>query len=340
MKDMVGMAVEYSNCRNTVLSNGIVKEYPIGGMICDYLQFSPKELKRLLAEMPMRSDADSVEKRDEALMWLYNETLDTYGVVAASMLLVDLSNFLLDISPNDLQKAETAIALANVFFSEEIKSSVFSDTPYVDFGRTDIRQAFLFAYATYLQQYALIYTTVHEYIDSNNDIDLIATFFEDNTQYQDILYRIVLYDGGFHSVYGIKSGMALALFEMAHLSQEKKTIKCCKNCGKLFVPFGRADVKYCGYQLNHNSAVTCRELASRSVKTRMQKNDIVAQEYRRLYMRYQMATKRHPGDKLIASRFAELRRAMSEKRQLRDAGKLSSDDLLEWLASMDTENGE
>lgn len=340
MKDIIGMAVEYNNNLNTVMGNGVVKGYPIGGMLCDYLRFTPAALKDLLTSMPLSTEPDTIENRDQALNWLYERVLGQYGIVAALMMVVDLSSFLFDISPNDPEKSRIAIAMSESFFSDELKAATFSGTPYSTFGTENIGQSFLTAFAPYLQQYSLIYTTVHDYIDSNYETERIATFFEDNTQFQDIHYRIMLYDGSFHSVYGIKSGMGLALFELAHLSQEKRTIKHCKNCGRLFVPFGRADTLYCGYPTEENPATTCRNVASRSVKARMHKNDLVTQEYRRLYMRYKMALKRHPDNTQLVDRFAELKGEMASKRKLREAAILSSDEILEWLATMDIDTHE
>ena len=72
----------------------------------------------------------------------------------------------------------------------------------------------------------------------------------------------------------------------------------------------------------------------------MHKNDLVTQEYRRLYMRYKMALKRHPDNTQLVDRFSELKGEMASKRKLREAAKLSSDEILEWLATMDIDTHE
>ena len=67
----IGLNVEFDGKRNIVMEGGIVKEYPIGGLICDYARLHPTELKPLIMNNPFFQDMDLRENGGEALMSLY-----------------------------------------------------------------------------------------------------------------------------------------------------------------------------------------------------------------------------------------------------------------------------
>ena len=127
------------------------------------------------------------------------------------------------------------------------------------------------------------------------------------------------------------------LFEFAHvLDNDIKIIKC-RNCNKYFVPIGRTDTIYCGYPSPQNKDKACRDIGAQVTRTKKIKNDIVTMEYRRLYMRLKMRLKRHPEDKRIQQKLIELTNEMKILRNKREAGLVSSDDILEWISSIDAE---
>ena len=48
-----GLSVFYNNGKNyTLVGDGIVREYPVGGLICEYCRLVPTELKDIILDCP------------------------------------------------------------------------------------------------------------------------------------------------------------------------------------------------------------------------------------------------------------------------------------------------
>ena len=123
---------------------------------------------------------------------------------------------------------------------------------------------------------------------------------------------------------------------MAHaIDTEAKIVKC-RNCNNYFVPVGRADAVYCGYPSPQDGNKDCRDIGAQATRTKKMKNDVVTQEYRRLYMRLTMGIKRHPEDLKLQMALTDLTKGMKKLRKQRVEGTVSSDDILEWIHSMDS----
>ena len=165
--------------------------------------------------------------------------------------------------------------------------------------------------------------------------------YADNTDFQHIDFHIMFYDNAFHSIYTIKSSMSLILFEAAHAMDAQTKFVKCKNCGNYFVPVGRSDSVYCGYPSPQDETKECREVGANATRAKKMKNDVLTQEYRRLYMRLKMAIKRHPDDTALQERFKELTEGMKARKKQKEDGEMSVDAILEWLTSFDNNlNGE
>lgn len=164
----------------------------------------------------------------------------------------------------------------------------------------------------------------------------ILSLYMKNMEYQHFDFTIMLYEGKFHSVYTINSSLSLIIFEMAHVIDVETKIVRCRNCNKYFVPVGRADSVYCGYPSPQDENKNCRDIGAQATRVRKVKNDIVTQEYRRLYMRLKMSLNRHPDNIKVQEKLKELTQKMKNLRKKRDEGLVSSDDILEWLNSIDS----
>ena len=46
----IGLNIEFDGKKNIVMESGIIKEYPIGGLICEYARLRPTELKPIIME--------------------------------------------------------------------------------------------------------------------------------------------------------------------------------------------------------------------------------------------------------------------------------------------------
>lgn len=337
----IGLNVEFDGKRNIVMEGGIVKEYPIGGLICDYARLHPTELKPLIMNNPFFQDMDLRENGGEALMSLYETMKEKYGVVTAVMVLTDISDIMADFNRANDEELQKLLATLNEDKDiNKIKEFILGDTGFNEFGITTIGQALLSSYAAYANSYVVFKHTFNMLVTENEyDEDQVMKFWDlysSHVEFQHIDFQIMFFNNAFHSIYTIKSSLSLVLFEAAHaLETNTKFIKC-KNCGNYFVPVGRSDSKYCGYPSPQDASKNCRDIGANATQAKKMKNDALTQEYRRLYMRLKMALKRHPEDQELASRLKELTDGMKERRKLLKTGGIYPDDVLEWISSFDS----
>ena len=92
----IGLSVEFDGKKNIVMNDGVITEYPIGGMACEYARLHPTEVKPLILENPYFQDEDLKKNGGHALMELYKACLAKFGVVTAVMIITDFSNFMAD----------------------------------------------------------------------------------------------------------------------------------------------------------------------------------------------------------------------------------------------------
>lgn len=330
-----GMAVEFNGTKNIVLAGEELQEYPIGGMICEYARLKPTELKQMIIENPFYSEEDVFEKSPDALMWFYEKTRSVYGVVISNIVVIEMTNILTDYFKAD----ESQIA---VFLKEcnennnAIKEYILKDSGFDAFGVSTVGQLMLTAYYSFASSYAVFMKLFDALISA--DMEVAAELFTKsfcNPEFQHIGFKIVYYDRGIHSIYTIESAFSLMLFEVAHILDYGAKIIKCENCGHYFVPVGRADSKYCGYPSPQDPTKTCRAIGAQVKRKEKMKQDVVTQEYRRLYMRLKMRQRRHPDDKHTEQTLKDLTVQMKAILAEREAGKKSSDDILEWLHNID-----
>lgn len=338
----IGLNVDFNGKKNIVLNGDIIKEYPIGGMICEYARLRPTEIKPIIMKNPYFHDADLDENGAHALMSLYEGLLEKFGVITAVMVITDISGYLADLNrANEEELKEQLDPMNEDKDTDQIKSFILKDTGYEEFGITTIGQALLTTYAQYAISYVTFKYSFNMLASSGEfEEDHVMAFwglYSSDTDFQHIDFHIMFYDNAFHSVYTIKSSMSLILFEAAHaMDTETKFVKC-KNCGQYFVPVGRSDSVYCGYPSPQDSTKDCRDVGANATRAKKMKNDTLTQEYRRLYMRLKMAMKRHPDDSNLKEQFKKLTEGMKEKRKQRDMGTISTDEILEWISKIENE---
>jgi hypothetical protein len=336
----VGLLVEFDGSKNVVMMGDVIKDYPIGGMACEYARLRPTELKAVVLSNPYFQDKELRENGGKALMSLYDSLLEKFGVVTAGMVISDFSNLMANYSKANREELQKLIASANAAErKEQIKSFILKDTDYEEFGVDTIGQAMLMAYYDYATSYS-VFRNLFDMLASDkeyeeNQVKAFWSLYTENADYQHIDFQILLYDNGFHSVYNIKSSLSLIMFEAAHaIDADTKFVKC-KNCGKYFVPVGRSDSLYCGYPSPQEPSKQCRDVGANATRARKMKNDTLTQEYRRLYMRIKMALKRHPDDEALVQKLTELTEGMKLRKQQQKKAELSADDVLEWLHAFD-----
>ena len=336
----IGLNIEFDGKKNIVMESGIIKEYPIGGLICEYARLRPTELKPIIMENTYFHNTDLKENGAQALMAFYESLLEKFGVVTAVMVLTDFSGFLADFNrANDDELKMLIEPMNEVRNTDQVKSFILEDTGIDEFGIETIGQARLTAYATYADSYVAFRHSFNMLVSGEEfEEDQVMAFwglYAENTDFQHIDFRIMFFDNAFHSIYTVKSSMSLILFEAAHAMDAKIKFVKCKNCGNYFVPIGRSDSVYCGYPSPQDETKDCRDVGANATRAKKMKNDTLTQEYRRLYMRLKMAVKRHPESADLQERLLELTEGMKSRRKQKEDGVLSTDEILEWLSAFD-----
>ncbi len=336
----IGLNVDFDGKKNIVIEGDIIKEYPIGGMACEYARLRSTEIKPLIMENPYFHDTDLNGNGSHALMSLYEVCLAKFGVVTAVMIVTDFSAFIADFIQENEEELQGPIALMNGDKeTSQVKSFILEKTGFDEFGIGTIGQTLLSAYAAYADSYVAFKHSFNMLVSGEEyEEDQVMAFwglYATNTDFQHIDFHIMFFDDSFHSIYTIKSSMSLILFEAAHaMAANTKFVKC-KNCGNYFVPVGRADSLYCGYPSPQDETKECRDVGANATRAKKMKNDVLTQEYRRLYMRLKMALKRHPDDVSLHERLMELTEGMKERKKQKKEGTISADVILEWLTSFD-----
>lgn len=336
----IGLNVDFDGKKNIVMEGDIIKEYPIGGMACEYARLHPNEIKPLILENPYFQDTDLKENGGHALMSLYETSLKKFGIITAVMIITDFSGFMADFSRANEEELKGLLdPLNGDKDTNKINSFVLEETGFDEFGISTIGQAMLTAYAAYADCYVAFKHSFNMLASGEEyEEDQVMAFwglYATNTDFQHIDFHIMFYDNAFHSIYTIKSSMSLILFEAAHAMDANTKFVKCKNCGNYFVPVGRSDSVYCGYPAPQDETKECRDVGANATRARKMKNDVLTQEYRRLYMRLKMAIKRHPDDTALQERFQELTEGMKVRKEQKEEGAISVDDILEWLTSFD-----
>jgi len=339
----IGLQVVFDGVNNIVMEEGVVKEYPIGGLICEYARLKPTEIKPIILKCPLFKEKNFNGKINKAMLWLFNALKKRYGIVTSVMVITDFSNFIADYKKANTTELSRLLAQSNRGIKKDkIKQFILQDTGYDMFGIQTVGQALLTAYSTYAISYVVfkksfMMLTAEEF--DKNAVSGFLSLYGENYEMQHIDFSIILYEKSFHSIYNIKSSMSLLLFEIAHsLNNNTKFVKC-KNCGEYFVPTGRVDSLYCGYPSPQNKEKACRDIGAQATRAKKMKNDIVTQEYRRLYMRLKMAIKRHPDNEILKKQLQKLTSEMKKLRDKKASTKISADDILEWIQKEDENCG-
>ena len=336
----IGLNVDFDGKTNIVLENGIIKEYPIGGMACEYARFHPAEIKPLILENTFFRNTNLKANGGHAIMELYEACLAKFGVVTAVMIITDISSLMADFNLANTEELKEMIdSLNEDKATNQIKSFILKDSGYDEFGITTIGQAMLSAYEEYVGSYAAFKHSFNMLAsDAEYEEKQVMGFwglYASDIDFQHIDFHIMFYDNSFHSIYTIKSSMSLILFEAAHAMDAGTKFVKCKNCGHYFVPVGRSDSVYCGFPSPQDATRECREVGANATRARKMKNDTLTQEYRRLYMRLKMAIKRHPDDAILHERLEDLTEGMKTRKKQKEEGSISVDSILEWLMAFE-----
>ena len=149
----VGLNVEFDGKKNIVMEGDVIKEYPIGGMICEYARLRPTEIKAFIMENSYFEDTDLKENGGRALMNFYEAMKEKLDIVTAIMVLTDFSNLMADFNRASDEELKALLDSLDATETHQIKSYILENTGFEEYGISTIGQALLSAYAGFANCY-------------------------------------------------------------------------------------------------------------------------------------------------------------------------------------------
>ena len=223
-----------------------------------------------------------------------------------------------------------------------VKEFILEGTGYDDFGFDDFGQFLLTAYANFADSISSLKYSFSSLLndnrynesdfDSEKGYEIIASMCTRLMCSQDIDFRILRLEDGFKKMYTVNTVMSLLLFEVINCMENNVHFTKCENCGKIFVPEGRKDTKYCSNPSPQNPDKTCREIGAQVARANKEKNDVVTKKYRKKYLSHKMRARRHPGDIRYSKVLNELTTGMKEWRIKLKEGSATVGQFEEWIS--------
>lgn len=315
-------------------------EYPVGGLICEYIRLTPMDIKPIIMACDGLDKPGTTDNYPDTFLQFHERINAEFPPVISTMIALEFMN-----SAEDWFKAvrenriDEYLSLLNSNSYDSVRKFIFDDTGCEGIGGDTVLQILLTSYYTFAEKYVLTKAMFNQIMESdeNDDdahargIEAFTAMYGEHMDMQHIDYRLILTEKGFESLYTIKSSFSLLIFDMAHAINTEARIGKCKNCGHYFVPEGRSDSVYCSYPLCDNKEKTCKDVGAQVTRANKEKTDAATREYRRVYMRYKMATNRHPEDKAVAAKFESLTGEIRNWRNKMADGSATTEEFLEWL---------
>lgn len=357
MKQPLGLSLTEKDKQYTIFKEGATESRPVGGLITEYLRIPFVKLREIVDDVPY-GDKDFLEVRNsldrvvpEVMFYFENMIPKYFSHIQSSIIVSDFFNGLNIISNRERRDdmVEFSSKLIMEWKENDVISKMLPDEAWVTVDEIiTVRDFFLVLYNEILKMYILIslllesvmrtydkYGTFKpEGVDTKAN-DHIYEFFEGEIGAQDIDYKIIFLEGELQSVYTVNSAMSLLLFDFAHVWKNDTAFVKCRNCGKYFVPVGRADSKYCPYPLADDSSKTCKDVGAQNTRADKEKNDTTTKEYRRIYMKLNMNAKRHPDDEAAQEKLERIKSEIKDIRNKLAHGMITEAEFLEWLNSFD-----
>lgn len=335
-----GIGIFFDGKKNNMILPNLSGEYRIGAMICEYLRLAPTKLKDIILSCDGLNEKETADSFIKTFVEFHEKLFEEFPCVTAAMIEIEFMNVLDDwfkaVRENKVEEIKKSLHESS---NEKIDEFIFKDTGFSDYGNDTVLQLLLTCYSGFATNYVLtkgLFIKLYELGVGNEQehvegVDLLIDMYSKYIDIQHIDYRIVVTNNGLESLYTVKSSLSLLMFEVAHCIQSNVKISKCKNCGNYFIPERRSDEVYCAYPLRDDKTKTCKDVGAQVTRANKEKNDAATKKYRQMYMRYKMATKRHPDDSVVAERFEELTKEAKEWRNKISHGNATAEDFIKWL---------
>lgn len=334
-----GLNTVFNGSKYKLVMAHSLDEYPIGGLICEYMRLTPTDIKDLILSCDGLDKEGTRDNYAEVFMQLHQKLYDCFPPVIGTMIAVEFINAAQDWF-KAVQEGSTQMFL-NKYTStyDSIRTFILEDTGYDCYGGETVLQVLLTLYYMFAENYVLTKVMFNNLMENDEcdeekqskTVDLFASLFGEYMDMQHIDYRLILTENGIESLYTIKSSFSLLIFDLAHTISTDTNIVKCKNCGHYFVQEGRSNTVYCSYPLRDNKKKTCKDIGAQLTRANKEKTDVATREYRRVYMRYKMMTNRHPNDTAAAEKLSRLTTEVRDWRNKLAHGRATTEEFLAWL---------
>ena len=321
-------------------------EYKIGEIMCemDRVTDSIDRILEIILLLENFEEPVSSESIFQTLELLESEFSNEFGVASGVLLITDFAATLNTCFKSKLKKDKNG-QVNGLEYSDSVEKKVLEKAGFSKMGLDTVGQALVTALIfeeNLLKRYSKLVSLVMDRLMKSENYNvaesLIAhALFEngDLIRFQHIDYRIMDIEDKLENVYGIQDSFSLIMFEVANCINNKIEIRQCKNCGRYFPLHSRIDTLYCSFPFGKKGEKTCREIGAQLTRARKEHNDEVTKAYRKLYMRYKMATNRHPDDEKVAEKFDKLTNGVRTWRNQLANGNATAEEFLKWLESFE-----
>lgn len=335
-----GLNVLYDGKTN-ILLQGDVYEYPVGGLICEYMRLNPSELKDAILCCDFLDLSTSPDNVFNALLSFEKILKSSFPIVISTMIFLEFSDIAIEwLRARQENSEHKYIDRINSFsVPKDIKNFIFENTPYQCAGSESVLQMFLSIYLFFAESYIVtkhFFTNIVASPESQPEniseiMDAFLGMYYRSVDLQNIDFRIILADQKLQSMYTIHSSLSLLLFEIAHSLDCHINFVKCPICKNYFVPEGRSDTLYCSYPSPQKPQKTCKEIGAQITRINKEKNDIVTSEYRKIYMKYKMTSLRHPENIENKKALNKLTTEVKSHRRKLSSGTETVEEFLDWL---------
>ena len=166
-----------------------------------------------------------------------------------------------------------------------------------------------------------------EYISGEKRQELNELFVKSEWLPKNLKFEFITDVADVYEVATIETIDDLIFFDIYNTIKMKYLIKKCKNCGRFFVPRGRADIEYCN-RTPKGETKSCSQIGAVRKFQEKQENNQVFAEFQKAYKRNHAKIK---AGKLTEKEFNEWSKIAREKRELAMNDEISFDEFAKYL---------